>query len=246
MPSGSRVVTDDWFYEDQVAQTLASHLRKEGWSIGPVLSAKLKERGVDITADRDGQSLLVEVKGYPSQYYRDEARRDEVKRTNPVNQAQHWFSDALLKVMRLQARAPKALVAMAFPDFHRYRSLYDEVGASLATLRITVFFVDESGIVSIREPSPLSSDSEAPESSNMVSRKYGDLAAFFERCEETEIELRFAALDQMTGGLPASARDHRAWWGNHLGNPQAVWMRAGYKVVEVKVSTGYVRFARQA
>lgn len=84
-------VTVDWFWEGNVVEAIAQFLSEEGWTT--------KERGVDIQAARAGRTLLVEAKGYPARTYRDPRRAGEVKPTNPTNQAQQWYSHALLKVM---------------------------------------------------------------------------------------------------------------------------------------------------
>jgi hypothetical protein len=140
-------VVSDWFYEGRVVEALVAHLRREGWAIGYVPAAESKERGVDVTAERAGELLLIEAKGYPSTFYRDAARRGEKKPTNPTNQAQQWYSHALLKALRLQTKHPRATVAMAFPSFPRYRTLYAETAPRLRLLSVPVFFVHESGTV---------------------------------------------------------------------------------------------------
>ena len=81
--------------------------------------------------------------------YRDPRRADEQKRTNPTNQAQHWYSHALLKALRLQTAYPQAKVALAFPDFPRYRTLFDETKLSLAKLGIAVLLVNAALAVAI-------------------------------------------------------------------------------------------------
>ncbi|MDP9162096.1 MAG: hypothetical protein M3O09_17960 [Acidobacteriota bacterium] len=91
--------------------------------------------------------LLVEVKGYPSTQYRDPRRSSEQKRTNPTNQAQHWYSHALLKALRLQTDHPDAKVALAFPDFPRYRTLLNETKLGLEKLGVAVLFVTLAGEV---------------------------------------------------------------------------------------------------
>ncbi|HUZ96766.1 MAG TPA: hypothetical protein VMU57_17825 [Edaphobacter sp.] len=91
--------------------------------------------------------LLIEVKGYPSKSYRDPRRFEEVKPTNPTNQAQQCCSHALLKVMRLQTKYPKAVVALAFPDFPRYRALFEETQGGLAKLEVAMLTMRADGIV---------------------------------------------------------------------------------------------------
>lgn len=106
-----------------------------------------KERGVDIQARRDGQTLLLEAKGYPSKNYRDPRRAGEVKATSPTNQAQQWYSHALLKVMRLQTKYPEAVVALGLPEFPRYRVLFEETRGDLARLGVALLTVHADGTV---------------------------------------------------------------------------------------------------
>ncbi len=113
-------VTQDWFWEGNVVAALASYLSSTGWSVGRIANTHSKEQGIDLRATRNGIELLVEAKGYPSTLYRDPRRAGESKPTNPTNQAQQWYSHALLKGMRLQTKHPGAKVALAFADFPRY------------------------------------------------------------------------------------------------------------------------------
>src|SRR5437762_924499 len=92
----------DWFWEGNVVEAIVRHLIQEGWAIVSKADTYSKEAGVDIHATRNGATLLVEAKGYPSKQYRDPNRVGEVKPTNPTIQAQHWYSHALLKALRLQ------------------------------------------------------------------------------------------------------------------------------------------------
>ena len=125
-PESIMDVTADWYWEGNVVEAIARHLERGGWAIVTKANTHSKERGVDIHADKDGRTLLVEAKGYPSKNYRDPRRATKSKPTNPTNQAQQWYSHALLKVMRLQAKYPKAIVALGLPDFPRYRALFEE------------------------------------------------------------------------------------------------------------------------
>ncbi len=89
--------------------------------------------------------LLVEAKGYPSTIYRDPRRACERKPTNPTNQAQQWYSHALLKLLRLQNEHPQAKVALALPDFPRYQTLFSETKLGLEKLGVAVLIVNASG-----------------------------------------------------------------------------------------------------
>lgn len=142
-------VTTDWFWEGNVVDTLADFLTRDGWRIVGKAHTHSKARGVDIHAARNGRTLLIEAKGYPSTNYRDPRRAGEVKPTNPTNQAQQWYSHALLKVMRLQTKHPEALVALGFPDFPRYRSLFEETRAGLERLGVAMLMARADGSVDV-------------------------------------------------------------------------------------------------
>lgn len=140
-------VTSDWFWEGNVVNALAHSLASRGWKIESQADTHSKERGVDLRASKGGRILLVEAKGYPSTTYRDPRCADERKPTNPTNQAQQWYSHALLKVLRLQTAYPQARVALAFPDFPRYETLFRETKLGLEKLGIAVLMVTSSGQV---------------------------------------------------------------------------------------------------
>jgi Holliday junction resolvase-like predicted endonuclease len=135
-------VTTDWFWEGNVVNALAHHLAAKGWKIESQANTHSRERGVDLQASKQGIILLVEAKGYPSKSYRDPRRANEQKSTNPINQAEKWYSHAVLKALRLQTSHPETKVALAFPDFPRYRVLFDETKLGLAKLGIAVLLVN--------------------------------------------------------------------------------------------------------
>lgn len=138
-------VITDWYWEGNVADAIASGLTNQGWSIVSKADTVSKARGIDIHAIKEARSLLVEVKGYPSTSYRDPRRASERKPTNPTNQAQHWYSHALLKAMRLQTAHAGSKVAIGLPDFPRYRTLFSETRIALQKLEIAVLFLDAGG-----------------------------------------------------------------------------------------------------
>lgn len=140
-------VTADWYWEGNVVEAIARFLAQDGWTIVGKADTHSKERGVDIQATRHGQTLLLEAKGYPSKNYCDPRRAGEVKPTNPTNQAQQWYSPALLKVMRLQTKHPEAAVALGLPEFPRYRTLFEETRGGLARLGVALLTVRADGTV---------------------------------------------------------------------------------------------------
>lgn len=145
----SRDVTADWYWEGNVVDTVARELTGRGWQIVARADTHTRQQGVDLHARRNGLDLLIEAKGYPSTTYRNPLRAAEKKPTNPTNQAQHWYSHALLKIIRLQTAHPEAFVAMAFPDFPRYRSLFEETKVGLSKLGAGLITVDQRGSITI-------------------------------------------------------------------------------------------------
>jgi hypothetical protein len=139
--------TTDWFWEGNVANALAWNLQARGWVIEKKADCHTREQGVDIQASKGGRILLVEVKGYPSKGYRDPRRAGELKPTSPTSQAQQWYSHVLLKAVRLQTGYPHASVALAFPDFPRYQTLFNETKLGLEKLGVAVLLVNAAGEV---------------------------------------------------------------------------------------------------
>lgn len=59
------------------------------------------------------------------------------------------------------------------------------------------------------------------------------------------VEWTFEDLADLVGGLPSSAREHQAWWGNeHTHVQSAAWLAEGYRVEAVDLVQGRVRFER--
>jgi hypothetical protein len=135
-----------WAWEGNVQSRLTAHLAATGWSIIRVADTAQRERGVDIIAMRDGQRLLVEVKGWPSITYARGERAGQPKPTQPTLQATHWFAEGLTTLIR-RATEPGSRLALALPDMPRYRKLLGEAGWALGRLDITVFLVTEQGAV---------------------------------------------------------------------------------------------------
>ncbi|MEP9385508.1 hypothetical protein [Nocardioides sp. KR10-350] len=137
----------EWHTEANVQAALVTALAGEGWRILSVANTATKEHGIDVIASRDGQTIGVEVKGFPSRNYADPARAGEAKRTSPSTQAGHWYAQAVLAAMRLRGKEPGWGSVIALPDFPRYRDLHAETAGSLAAAQIEVWWVDQAGRV---------------------------------------------------------------------------------------------------
>ena len=143
----------DWYWEGNVQAVLVRYLRSEGWTIETTANTAAKAQGDDIRARKSDQILRVEVKGWPTKgRYADPLRAGEVKRTQPSTQAGHWYSQALLHVLRDLGRYPQDRVAIGLPDWPRFRSLIADTERPLRRLGIAVYLVAEDGTVEVRLP----------------------------------------------------------------------------------------------
>jgi len=140
-------LTAEWHTAANIQGSVVTALAADGWRILSVANTATKGRGIDVIAARDGQTVGIEVKGFPSRGYADPARANEVKRTSPSTQAGHWYSQAVLAAMRLRGKEPTWRSVIALPDFPRYRDLHAETAGSLAAAQIEVWWVDQAGAV---------------------------------------------------------------------------------------------------
>ncbi|QQQ78024.1 hypothetical protein IOD16_05955 [Saccharothrix sp. 6-C] len=136
--------------EGAVQDRVVAWLVGEGWRVLRVADTASRERGTDVRAERAGVGLHIEVKGYPSTSYADPRRAHEVKPTQPATQARVWFGGAVVKVLQLRQEHPDDEVAFAFPDVPTYRSLIRTIETTVATMRLSVFFVCDDGSVEAR------------------------------------------------------------------------------------------------
>jgi len=78
--------------------------------------------------------------------------------------------------------------------------------------------------------------------------KYSSLRRHLERETGPAVERTFDEIDDVVGGLPASARRYSAWWSNEREGTHVqarAWMDAGWRVANVNPLTAKrVRFTR--
>lgn len=76
--------------------------------------------------------------------------------------------------------------------------------------------------------------------------KYDPLREHLSRTPERRITMHFRDIEALVGGLPQSAWEHSAWWGNSGGSHvhADAWMGAGYRVDHVDQQRGIVTFAK--
>jgi hypothetical protein len=77
--------------------------------------------------------------------------------------------------------------------------------------------------------------------------KYSSLRRRWEREAGPSVEMAFDEIDDVVGGLPASARRYSAWWSNEREGTHVqarAWMDAGWRVANVNLTAERVRFTR--
>jgi hypothetical protein len=76
--------------------------------------------------------------------------------------------------------------------------------------------------------------------------KYDPLTAHLAAVPEQDarVEMRFGDVERLVGGLPASARTYRPWWGNSSHVQARAWRAAGWHVQEVHLAESRVVFRR--
>jgi hypothetical protein len=135
---------DEWQTDTSAEARLIEHLVGEGWQIEP----DQPEQGVDLLATRDGASLALHVKGYPSRRNVPASPRAGRRPPAPAGtQAGHWYAQAVLAAMRTRSRLPQAQAVIALPHVERYRELYAETAGSLNLSGIDVWWIGEDGQV---------------------------------------------------------------------------------------------------
>lgn len=146
-PGTAVAAEQEWHSEKLVQAAVVRFLTADGWQIVSVADTDAREHGIDVVAQRRGQRLAIEVKGFPSRNYANPARAAETKRTQPSTQAKHWYAQAVLAAMLTRSRRPDHASVIALPDFPRYRDLHRETASSLRAAYIGVWWVGHDGTV---------------------------------------------------------------------------------------------------
>lgn len=144
----------DWFYEGNVSNTLVNYLEKQGYTITKHNSFNVKARGVDIIAEKDGFTELIEVKGYPSRFHTKGGNKGKPKVTKPDQQAKHWFSEVIMTNIfnyGTYADGKKSVLAIALPLHEIYKKQMEKVTPFFVDnkLFMKVYFIDEGGNVTV-------------------------------------------------------------------------------------------------
>lgn len=139
---------DEWFKEGNVSKKLKEWFESQDYMIEQFVENK-KKRGKDMVVSKNGKRIVIEVKGYPSKYYVDPRKQGHEKKTSPTLQARHWFSHALLSLMKAKSDSPKSIVAMGLPYSNRYENLIEGVSYAAKLMGLQFYFVKKDGSVYI-------------------------------------------------------------------------------------------------
>ena len=126
-----------WFWEGNVQSATVTYLVTRGHRIISCADTASKQQGKDIVAENDNGRLWVSVKGYPK----------GTARTQPSTQAGHWFKDGFFDIVAYRSEDPDVQLALALPDFPRYRSLTEKVRWLMPVVPFHFVWVREDGSV---------------------------------------------------------------------------------------------------
>jgi hypothetical protein len=136
---------DSWLDEASIQEHVVRWLEADGWTI--LRQAMGRERGTDIDAERGGELLSIEVKGYPRRIHTFGAKRGKPRKWHPAAQARTYYGNALHSALTMLHADPTRRVAIALPDVQLYRLQVERSRAPLTQLGIRMFFVNRQGTV---------------------------------------------------------------------------------------------------
>ncbi|MGE3466238.1 MAG: hypothetical protein AB7J13_04835 [Pyrinomonadaceae bacterium] len=142
-------MSNDWFWEGNVVESLEKHFRKLDWSFVSKADTATRQTGIDLHMRKGDIELRIEAKGYPSELYQRGPKQGTPKRTRPATQARHWYAEALLCSILRQNDHPTSIIAIAFPEFDVFTNLANRTGRALEKLGLRTIFVSETGDVRI-------------------------------------------------------------------------------------------------
>lgn len=126
-----------WFWEGNVQSAVVTYLVTQGHRIISCADTASKQQGKDIVGENDHGRLWVSVKGYPK----------GTARTQPSTQAGHWFKQGFFDIVAYRSEDADVQLALALPDFPRYRSLAEKVRWLMPVVPFHFLWVGEDGSV---------------------------------------------------------------------------------------------------
>lgn len=144
----------DWYSEEFISDSLVAYLKENGYKIHKDLYNKMPDK-IDtiITASKFFSKEIIEVKGYPADFYKSN-NKEAPRNTTQVNNAKKWFSEALLNSFVNFGKYysnDSAVVAMALPNVERYKTIIEKVHDyfSMNNLYFKIYLVNQDGKVEV-------------------------------------------------------------------------------------------------
>lgn len=131
--------SNHWFWEGNIQSRVIHYLETHGYFIRCAADTASHQHGIDIVAEKDGKHLWVTVKGYPQ----------GSNKTKPSVQASHWFKKAIFDVIEYRGRDENVSLAVALPDFPKYRAMAQKILWLKPVAKFNYFWVKEDGRVSV-------------------------------------------------------------------------------------------------
>jgi hypothetical protein len=128
--------------EDEVVKILKKHLEDQGWEIGDRFCLGQKH-GIDLEASRNGETLMVEVKGARASDTSPTKKRESFDN----GQIKTHFGKALVKVLNDKYHHPHSMFAIAHPDDEDIRKAIGHIIPFLKKLNIKHFWVSYKNII---------------------------------------------------------------------------------------------------
>ena len=148
------MVTDNWSYEDEwfeetnVLKVVKKYLESKGWNVIKFSEIKT-DKGHDLEAMNGNDHLILECKGFPSDYYVSGSKKGELKRTNSKLQAHHWFTDVLYSVLKAKSKDPNVRIGIALPSVNGvYEKFIQEIQLVNKNFNIIYYLVGSDKLVS--------------------------------------------------------------------------------------------------
>jgi hypothetical protein len=128
------------FEEGNVSRRIKKFLENEGYQIARFNDDK-RAHGHDIEAIKNGEKLIVEVKGFPSDKYVSGPKKGKRKPTPPNLQAKHWFSEALFSLIMARSENLQVKIGLGLPDEPTYRKLIGKISYFRNIFGLTCYLV---------------------------------------------------------------------------------------------------------
>lgn len=129
--------------ENEVIETVAKHLKEDGWTIIQKLTTS--QKGIDLIASKENRTLYVEAKGGTS------SLKSSSRYGKPFdgNQAKSHIGAALWKIGQTMTERPDGEFALALPNETTHRLLINEVKSMLLKLNLKIYWVDLNNKIEI-------------------------------------------------------------------------------------------------